>query len=229
MSLGALLAESTLRSFALQVINNPVTVVEAYYLHTNGQQAGCPNFKQTQPAEHKSLVSRIPATSALLWPQSGHHGTKRFDCTKPKPAAASTGNLLLAQRVVIYLIRTDRALETRQVSVNVGQRSPLLWGSERFGCSDPSLDPGGPETANPSVDEKCLRCQLWFPAWPLFLRLAPTQPLLGPLCAGLRSPLTCRSLAFYMRLCPITWRPYLLRIYSFCLHLQPASEPQKDK
>lgn len=69
-----------------------------------------------------------------------------------------------------------------------------------------SVSPRGPETAEPSVHEKCLCCQLWFPAWPLLLG-CPTRPHRGPpwpFVCGPCSLWTSRSLAFHMRLCPIT-------------------------
>lgn len=93
-----------------------------------------------------------------------------------------------------------------------------------------SVYPRGPETAEPSVHEKCLCCQLWFPAWPLLLG-CPTRPHRGPpwpFVCGPCSLWTSRSLAFHMRLCPITPCPPL-NIRSLCLHLQPVADPERER
>lgn len=56
--------------------------------------------------------------------------------------------------------------------------------------------PGVQRQPNPVLDEKCLSCQLWFPAWPL-LPDRPSRPCRArPFVCGPCSPWTRRSLAF---------------------------------
>lgn len=56
--------------------------------------------------------------------------------------------------------------------------------------------PGVQRQPNPVLDEKCLSCQLWFPAWPL-LPDRPSRPRRArPFVCGPCSPWTRRSLAF---------------------------------
>lgn len=104
--------------------------------------------------------------------------------------------------------------------------APLLFRgrpARRSCCGSPAcragssaqIYPRGPETVEPAVDEKCLSCQLWFPAWPLLLdrpsrpRRAPTP---GPLCVD---PAPCGLAALWPFTCDCVQSP-----------CSPPSEPR---